>query len=335
MDNNCKVWVAAEAKNGKLIHLTLELLGKGRELANRLETDLAAVLLGSQVTALAEELIASGADQIYLLDDPLLAPYQDEVLVRLWDDLIKAHQPEIILFGATGLGVDLAARVAARVNTGLTAHCVDLYLADIGGQTLLVQVVPGWEGNLLVEIICPHQRPQIATVKPGIFTRPEPDPNKQGTIVKLAPHGYQQDCKVEILEVVIDQPAGVPLDTAEVVVAGGWGMKTLGGFAPLEELAHILGGAVAGTRPAVDQGWISEQEMIGISGKTVNPKLFISAGASGAMHFTTGFAKAQIVLAIDQNPAAPIFEVCDLGIVGDLKQVLPVLIQELKTVKQA
>jgi electron transfer flavoprotein alpha subunit len=271
-----EVWVIAEQRLGKLMNVSLELLGKGAELAQKLKVGLAAVLLGDNVHALAEELICYGADMVYLEEDPRLRLYQSEIYADLVAKLVSTYQPQIVLIGATGIGRDLAPRIAAKLKTGLTAHCVELSIIDEDSERpQLTQVVPGWEGNLMVNIACPVRRPQMATVSPGVVTKRRREE-------------------------------------------------------PVEELAMVLGGAVAGTRPAVDSGWIPEHRMIGQSGKTVRPKLFISIGASGAPQFTTGFLKAKVVLAIDQNPKAPIFEVADIGLVGDLREILPCLMAELK-----
>lgn len=324
-----EVWVIAEQRSGRLMNVSLELLSKGAELASKLEVGLGAVLLGDDVQALAEELIRYGADQVYLAEDPRLRLYQSEPYTDLIAQLIKTRQPEIVLVGATSIGRDIASRVAARIKTGLTAHCIDLYINQDSQEPQLVQVIPGWGGNLMVKITCPKRRPQIATVNAGVVAKCARDEQRKGEIIRLAVN-IKAELNVETLEVVEEGPSGVALDEAEVVVAGGWGLFSAGGFEPVEELATIVGGAVAGTRPALDAGWIPEHCMIGQSGKTVSPKLFISVGASGAPQFTSGFIKSKVILAIDQNPNAPIFQVADIGLVGDLQDITPCLIAELK-----
>ncbi|MCX6008674.1 MAG: electron transfer flavoprotein subunit alpha/FixB family protein [Chloroflexi bacterium] len=324
-----EVWVIAEQRLGKLMNVSFELLGKGTELAKKLKVKLAAVLLGDNVRVQADELACYGADRVYLGDDPKLRFYQSEVYADLIAKLISAYKPQIVLIGATSIGRDLAPRIAAKLKTGLTAHCVELDIIDEGGERpQLVQVVPGWGGNLMVSIACPVKRPQIATVSPGVMTKCDRRERK-GEIVKLA-LDVQKESRVETLEMVEEESAEVTLEEADVVVAGGWGLFSAGGFEPIEELAKVVGGAVAGTRPALDRGWIPDHRMIGQSGKTVSPKLLISVGASGAPQFTTGFLKAKVVLAIDQNPNAPIFDVADIGLVGDLCDILPCLVSELK-----
>lgn len=324
-----EVWVIAEQRLGKLMNISLELLNKGAELASTLKVGLAAILLGDNVQMLAEELIRYGADRVYLGEDTGLRLYQSETYTDVIAQLIKEQQPQIVLVGGTSIGRDIASRVAARLRTGLTAHCVDLYIEQDDHKPQLVQVVPGWGGNLMVKITCPERRPQIATMNAGVVSKCSRDEQRKGEIIKLTVN-TKIDLSVETLEMVEEAPSSVALDEAEVVVAGGWGLFSAGGFKPVEELARILGGAVAGTRPAVDAGWIPEHCMIGQSGKTVNPKLFISIGASGAPQFTSGFSKSKVILAIDQNPKAPIFQLADIGLVGNLQDILPCLIAELK-----
>ncbi len=324
-----EVWVIAEQRLGRLMNVSIEVLGKGAELATALEVKLAAVLLGDDVQALAEELVHHGADIVYLGEDSSLRLYQSEVYVHLIAGLVKTRQPQIVLFGATSIGQDIASTVAAKVRTGLTAHCVDLYINQESQEPQLVQVVPGWAGNLMIKIACPKRRPQMATVNPGVMTRRTPDERRKGEIIKLE-IDIGPELNVETLEMLEEEPSGVTLDDAEIVVAGGWGLFSTGSFKPVEDLAKVLGGAVAGTRPAVDSGWVPEHCMIGQSGRTVSPKLFISVGASGAPQFTTGFIRSKVILAIDQNPNATIFEVADIGLVGDLRDILPSLMAELK-----
>jgi len=323
------VWVIAEQRLGKLMNVSLELLGKGAELCQILNVKLGAVLLGDKVEALANELICYGADKVYLADDPRLRLYQSEIFTDVVTNLINAHKPQIVLVGATRIGQNLAPSIAAKLKTGLTAHCMELHIIDEdNGKPLLVQVVPGWQGNLMVKITCPVKRPQIATVSPGVMAKSD-RVERKGEIFTSALDIHEAQ-RTEALEIALEESSEADIEEAEVVVAGGWGLFSAGGFELVEELAKALNGTVAGTRPALDSGWISEQRMVGQSGKTVKPKLFISVGASGATQFTAGFQKAKVVLAIDQNPNAPIFNVADVGIVGDLREIIPCLIAELK-----
>ena len=326
------VWVWTEQRNNRLMEVGVELLGKGLELSERLNVKLETILIGNQTGKLADELMAYGADTVYMIEDPRLQTYQSDVYANVLADLIREHSPDILLIGATNIGMDLAPRVASKVETGLTAHCVDLCIDEDNGIPYLAQVVPGWGGNLMVKIVCPEKRPQMATVRPGVLEKPARNEARKGEIIKVTPDIKDGDFKVKTIEMVEEKALGIPIEEADTVVAGGWGLFSAGGFKPVEELAEVLGAAVGGTRPAVDKEWISDDQMIGQSGKTINPKLFISVGASGAMHFTTGFLRSKVIMAIDQNPDAPIFKVSDIGLVGDLREILPYLIEELKNV---
>ena len=328
MGQNGEIWVWVEQRQRVLQRVSLELLGKGAELAQSLGMGLGAVLMGAEVGGLARELLEHGAERVYLAEDPALGLYDSEAYTQVLATLAKERQPEIVLLGATSIGKDLAPRLAARLRTGLTAHCIDISMEGNGSQRQVVYQVPGWGSNV-IKIVCPERRPQMATVRPGVLAMPQRDGTRHGEVVRVIPDLGNALLRAQTLEMV-EEPTGEGLEAAEVVVAGGWGMNALGGFGPVEELSQVLGGAVAGTRPALDKGWITEEQLIGQSGKTVSPKVFVSLGASGAMHFTTGFLKAKAVLAVDQNPKAPIFEVADIGIVGDLREVLPCLIEELK-----
>jgi len=333
MDKQGEVWIFAEQREGRVMNVSLELLNKGKELAGQLSVPVVAVLLGDRIKDLAQELIGYGAQKVYVLENEKLRLYQSGAYARLITELIGQHRPELFLLGATMIGMDLAPRVAAKVKTGLTAHCSDLYLEEMQGQKKLVATVPGWGGNFVVKIACPQATPQMATVRSGVFEKLAKVRSGKGEIVRIAARITEEDERAETLEMVESPPAGLKVEDADIVVGGGWGFQSVGGFRLAEKLAEALGGLTAGSRPAVDAGWIKEDRMIGSSGKTVAPKLFFSVGASGAMHFTTGFSKAKVIVAIDQNSKAPIFEVADLGMVGDLGKIIPCLIQELKREK--
>jgi electron transfer flavoprotein alpha subunit len=326
-----EIWVIGEQRLGRLEEVSLELLSKGTALSQRMGVALSAVLLGDEVEEIVRELIFHGAEKIYLLEDARLRYYQSEAYARLLAGVIKEHEPQVVLIGATEIGKELAPKVAAKLRTGLTAHCIDLYVGEVDAAPHLIHVVPGWGGNLVMHIICPQRRPQMATVKPGVLSKAVRDENRKGKIIRVKPDVRDKDfSRVETVEMVEEPPKGKSLESADVVVCGGWGMNALGDFSRVQELADILGGVVAGTRPAVDKGWVDGARMIGQSGKTVSPGLFVSLGASGAMHYTTGFMGSKVVLAVDHNPQAPIFQMADIGIVGDLREVLPCLIEELK-----
>ena len=331
MSNFGEIWVIGEQRRGRLEEVSLELLGKGAALSQTMGVTLSSVLLGDGIEGAARELNFHGAEKVYLLEDSRLRYYQSEAYARLLAGVIKEHEPQIILIGATEIGKELAPKVAAKLRTGLTAHCIDLYVGEVDAIPHLINVVPGWGGNLVMHIICPQRRPQVVTVKPGVLPKVVRDKNKKGKIIRVKPDIRDEDfSRIETVETVEEPPQGKSLESADVVVCGGWGMNVLGDFSKVQELADILGGVVAGTRPAMDKGWVEEARMIGQSGKMVSPGLFVSLGASGAMHYTTGFMGSKIVLAVDRNPQAPIFQMADIGIVGDLREVLPCLIEELE-----
>ena len=326
-----EIWVIGEQHLGRLEEVSLELLSKGTALSHRIGVALSAVLLGDEVEEIAREFIFHGAEKVYLLEDARLRYYQSEAYARLLASIIKEHEPQLVMIGATEIGKELAPKVAAKLRTGLTAQCIDLYVGDIEATPHIIHVVPGWGGNLVMHIICPQRRPQVVTVKPGVLPKAVRDENKKGKIIMVKSDVRDEDfSRIETIDMVEERPQGKPVESADVVVCGGWGMNALGDFSMLHELADVVGGVVAGTRPAVDKGWVEEDRMIGQSGKTVSPGLFVSLGASGAMHYTTGFMGSKVVLAVDQNPQAPIFQVADIGIVGDLREVLPYLIEELR-----
>lgn len=325
---NVVVW--AEHRDNKLLPVSLELMNKANELAARISGSVTAILIGHQCGHLAETLIQHGASRVFLLEDPRLGLYQSDLYPRLMAGVLADLSPEIVLMGGTSIGADLAPRVAAKLKTGLTAHCIDLYMENIDGRNQLIQVVPGWSGNMLIKIICPERRPQMATVRPGVLEAGTPDVSRSGDIIPVKSEFSDQDLRARTIEFVREESEGGSITDAEIIVSGGFGLESAGGFSLIEELARAVHGDVAGTRPAFDRGWIPESRMIGQSGKTVQPRLFISVGASGATHYTTGFLKSKTIVAIDRNPRAPIFGVADIGIVGDLREILPDLIEELK-----
>jgi electron transfer flavoprotein alpha subunit len=335
MNSGKETWVYAEQRGGNLARVSLELLGKGVELSEKLGSGLVSVLVGSGVEKLASELLSHGAGKVYVIDDPRLEHYQNQAYAAVIADLIKEHKPEIFLLGATAIGEDLAPCIAAKVGTGLTAHCIDLRMEDCDGVATLHQTVPGWGGGKRVDIVCPQQRPQMATVKPGVFVVPQMKRDRKGQIVKVSPRLDDRLFRARTVEIAEEAECELPIEEADVVVAAGWGVNALGNMDLVRELAEVLEAAVAGTRPLLDKGWITQDCMIGQSGKVIGPNLFISLGASGAMHFSTGFERAKFVLAVDQNPLAPIFQAADVGIVGDLREVLPPLILELRKLKLA
>jgi len=324
-----EIWVFGQQVGNDVAKVSLELLGKAKELAPKLGARVVSVLIGNRLDKLIDILSVYGTEKIYLLDDPGLDQYSNEAYVSVVADLIQAHQPEIFLIGATDLGRDLAPRVAARVGTGLAAHCIDLVISLYEGMPVLYQIVPGYGGESMA-VICPKKRPQMATIKPGVFSLYASEADKNVEVVRVPVQLNDKLFRIKNVAVRESKPIVLPLDQAKIVISVGWGLCSLGSCEKARELADTIGGALGGTRPLVDNNWLSPDVMIGQSGKVVCPQLFISLGASGAMQFTTGFTGAKFVLAVDKNPEAPIFEVADIGITGDLREVLPCLIEEFR-----
>jgi electron transfer flavoprotein alpha subunit len=320
------VWVFAEQRSGELHEVSLELLGKARELADQANQEVIGVLLGHEVKSLAQNLINYGADSVLLADDAHLENYRLLPYALVLESLIKTYQPEILLMGATALGVELAPRVAAKVRTGLSAHCIDLKLDNKGR---LLQVVPGWGGGVIATISCPDHRPQMATVMPGTMKAQSPL-ERTGEVREIEVNRPKSDMGPEVLEVKREKPEELPLEKADVVIAGGWGIGSEENWKMIEELASVLGGAVGATRPPVDEGWIEEGQMIGQSGKTVRPTLYIGIGISGVMHHVVGMDQSKHIITINSDPNAEIFETSDVIVVEDFKKIVPKLTEGLK-----
>jgi electron transfer flavoprotein alpha subunit len=320
------IWVFAEQRGNELHDVGLELLGKARELSVQREEFITAVLLGHEVRPLARFLIRHGADSVLVADDPRLASYRLIPYSLIFESLIQEYRPRILLMGATAMGVELAPRVAAKVRTGLSAHCIDLRLDNDGN---LLQVVPGWGGGVIATIKCPDRRPQMATVMPGTM-RAMPPSDRDGETREVRVDLPDRDLGPEVLEIRRERPTGLPLEKAEVVVAGGWGVGSKENWKMLEELAGVLGGALGATRPPVDEGWAQEGQMIGQSGKTVRPILYIGIGISGVMHHVVGMDQSKHIININIDPKAEIFEVSDLIVLEDFKKIIPGLIEEIR-----
>ena len=327
------VWVFAEQREGILQKVSLELLGKGRSLADTMNVKLTAVLLGDDVAHLAEELIAYGADQVHLGEDPLMSLYTTEPYTKVFSQLIQSYKPEIILIGATALGRDLAPRVSARVHTGLTADCTSLDIDEESGN--LLQTRPAFGGNIMATIICPDFRPQMATVRPGVMIKMERDSGRKGEIIPCETRLSPGDLNIEILEVVKESREKVNIEDANVLISGGRGLAHKDNFALLESLAGELKGVVSGSRAVVDAGWIERDRQVGQTGKTVRPNLYVACGISGAIQHLAGMEESDFIVAINKNATAPIFEVADLGIVGDVHKIVPALEEALRHEKRA
>ena len=321
------VWIFAEHSDGELAKVSLELLGKARELAVALDSEVWAILLGCDVTCLAEELIYGGAKKVILADDPVLADYDTSVYSQVVAEEALRHKPDILLIGAMDIGRDLAPRIAARIGTGLTADCVAL---DIQQETgLLLQTKHGYSGNMMFTFVCPEHRPQMATIRPGVLQASFRDASRRGEIIPVSVSPSEEHTRVRMLKEAKRARQGSSLEEARVVVACGRGIGGLENFHRLEEMAESLGAAIAVTREVVDAGWISDGHMVGQTGKTVKPELYIACGLSGAIQHTSGMWDSGIIVAINKDPKAEIFRIADYGIEGDLAEVIPALIEEI------
>jgi electron transfer flavoprotein alpha subunit len=311
------IGVFVEQRGGVLHSVGLELMGKARELADISKGTVSAFLLGRDISALPDDLIAMGADTVLLADSPLLEPYRLLLYTSVLAQACKTYSPDILLFGATHMGIELAPRLAARLETGLSAHCIDLRLDS---QRRLLQVVPGWGGGVVATILCTRHRPQMATVMPGVMKKLKPT-KRSGKCIMLPVKEDFHRSGPRVLEVHIEEPKEMPLEKADVVVAGGWGIKDPRDWALLEDLA---------TLPPVDEGWVSENRMIGQSGKTVKPRLYIGVGISGMSHHVVGMDESDCIVAVNTDPNAAIFEVADVAVVGDYRDILPPLMEEIR-----
>ena len=318
------VWVIAEQIDCHLQSVSLQLIGQARQLADQLGTSVEAILLGDNIEQQARRLIAAGADRVYLGSAPELEIYQPELYTEIVVNLAGAHQPEIILIGSSDMGRELAPLVAGKLKTGLTAHCIDLVLDQ---DMILEQRIPAYGG--LLSIVCPEKRPQMATVSKGVFPTPESDESRSGeTIMINIPTRLRG--RIKTLEIVREEPQGVPLETATTIVAGGAGAGDMQGWSDVTKLAATLNAALGSTRPAVDEGWTELETMIGQSGKMVSPEVYIGVGLSGEQQHMVGIVGARVMIAINNDAKSPIFEQVDYGIVDDCREFLPLLIQKIK-----
>jgi electron transfer flavoprotein alpha subunit len=318
------VWVIAEQIDCQILSVSFQLIGQARKLADALGTSVESVLLGDHVEEQARLLIAAGADKVYLGSSAELELYQPEIYTAMIVDLARERQPAIVLMGSTFMGRELAPLVAARLQTGLTAHCTDLVL---GENKILEAKIPAYGG--LLSIICPQKRPQMATIAQGVFPNPELDETRTGEIIPLdVPADIPR--RIETLEVVREATDNVPLESAAVIVAGGAGAGDPQGWSRIAELAQTLKAALGCTRPAVDEGWAELETMIGQSGKVVSPELYIGVGLSGEQQHMVGITNAQVMVAINNDAKSPVFEQVDYGIVDDCREFVPVLIKKIK-----
>ncbi len=321
------VWVWIEQFRGQALDISWEMLGKGRELADQLQSSLTACVLGEGVQEAAQEAVAYGANRVFLADAPVLYTCRTAPYARILVDLVRAYKPAIFLMGASSRGRDLAGSIATTLHTGLTADCTGLEIETESG--LLRQTRPAYGGNIMATILTPHHRPQMATVRHRVFDAPTPDPERKGQIIPVPVGIDEEEIETSVLDFIL-QEKEVNIADADVIVSGGRGMGGPEGFEPLFELAHVLGGAVGASRAAVDDGWIPYAHQVGQTGRTVKPDLYIACGISGAIQHQAGMSTSRTIVAINTDPNAPIFDLADYGIVGDVAQVVPALTEQLR-----
>ncbi|HOU11615.1 MAG TPA: electron transfer flavoprotein subunit alpha/FixB family protein [Anaerolineae bacterium] len=340
-----RFWVFIEQEGGKVHQVSWELLGVASRLASEVKEEAAAagdtvhvecILLGNQVEGIAREAIKYGAERVYLIDEPELENYRNCPYYKSIVGVVRKYGPEVMLIGATTLGRDLAGAVATSLRTGLTADCTGLEMGEVKGskQRLLLATRPAFGGNIMATILCRQSRPQMSSVRPRVFPMPPYNPDAVGEIIREEVPLDEKDTEACILDFIHDQAESVDIEYADVIVSGGRGLGTPEGFKLIEELAHELGGVVGASRPCVDAGWISYAHQVGQSGRTVRPKLYIAAGISGALQHKVGMQNSDFIIAINSDPNAPIFDVADVGIVGDLFEVIPAMIKEIKARKE-
>ncbi len=341
-----RFWVYIEQEDGKIHPVAWELLGVARRLAGEIQDELdqkgdqasvEGILVGDNVAGLAQEAFSYGADRVYVADAPVFRNYLNKTYTTALVSLVQKHQPEILLIGATTLGRDLAGSVATTLRTGLTADCTGLQMGVARDSThkLLLMTRPAFGGNVIATILCKNRVPQMATVRPRVFPAASPEPNRKGEVVQETIAIDQKEIHAQIIEFIANDTAGAKIEYADVLVAGGRGLGGPAGFSLIQELATELGGVVAASRPCVDAGWIPYDHQVGQTGKTVRPKLYIAAGISGAIQHKVGMQDSDFILAINRDPHAPIFETATVGIVGDLFEVVPNMIQQIRALKEA
>ena len=335
------VYVFAQQVDNELSGIAFELLGKAKELAKDLNTDVTAMLLGSDVKGLVDQLAEYGADKVIVVDDPELKNYRTEPYAHAVASIINEYKPEIVLVGATAIGRDLGPRVSARVATGLTADCTVLEIGDfpinpIPGKeqkhNQLLMTRPAFGGNTIATIACPDNRPQMATVRPGVMQKIDPIAGAKAEVIEYNPGFIPNNKYVEILDIVKEVSDTVDIMEAKILVSGGRGVGSAENFKMLQDLADVIGGTVSCSRAVVDNGWMPKELQVGQTGKTVRPNVYFAIGISGAIQHTAGMEESDIIIAINKDETAPIFDVADYGIVGDLNKIVPKLTEALKAV---
>ncbi len=332
MSDARNVWVFIEVVRGKIKGVSLELLGQGRKMADDLGEKLVAIIPGNEIEDFAKMAIHYGADEAIVVDQKELKDYSTDGYIKAMCTLIKKYNPAVLLIGATNNGRDLGPRVSSRMQTGLTADCTEL---GVDSETRLVKWTrPAFGGNLMATILCPDHRPQIGTVRPGVFKKPEEDTGRKGEIVHETVEFGPDEIRTRIVEVITEAGgADVNLEEAEIIVSGGRGVGGPEGFEVLKELADEIGAQIGASRAAVDSGWISSLHQVGQTGKSVGPKIYIACGISGAIQHVAGMSSSDVIIAINKDPDAPIFNIADYGIVGDLFEIIPELTKRIRSSK--
>lgn len=326
------IMVFAEYRHGKVAPVSYELLGIGRKLADKRGVQLIVLLPGGSVSDYAAGLIAAGADTVLLAEHPVLEQFREDLYAGILEQVIREHKPEVVLAGATAIGRSVIPYVATAIGAGLTADCTRLDIREEDG--MLLQTRPAFGGNIMATIECPHTRPQMATVRPKVMAPSDPDISRTGEVKQVQMPVQLLQSRVEVIETVVNVEDQVNIQEVETLVAGGRGLDSAKGFELIRELAGELGGAVAASRAAVDAGWIPYPHQVGQTGKTVSPKLYIACGISGAVQHAVGMQSAEIVVAINRDKNAPIFDIATYGVVGDLYEVVPQLIKRLQEIKK-
>ncbi len=348
-DDYKNIWVFVEQRDGKLMNVALELLGEGHRLSREIsdDTKVCALLIGDKVENLADECFAYGADAVYYIEDPLLKNFTTDAYTKVITDAVNEYKPEIFLYGATHIGRDLAPRVAARLDTGLTADCTHLDVSVAGyikfaeeNTTLntkslnpedpdkgLKMTRPAFGGNLMATIICPKHRPQMATVRPGVMSKMEKKDGAKGEVIRVKHSLSEADIRTKLVDIVKSAKEMVSLTDAEIICSGGRGLGDASGFELMKKFADKVGGVVGASRAAVDSGWIDHSHQVGQTGTTVKPKIYFACGISGAIQHLAGMQTSDTIVAINKDPDSPIFEVADYGIVGDLYKVIPQIME--------
>lgn len=323
------VLVFVEQRRGEIQNVSLELLGKGRKIADELGVSLIAAIPGYKINNSSNLLVAYGADKVVIMDHEDLETYTTEPYTQVMTEAIEREKPEVVLFGATSIGRDLAPRVSARLGTGLTADCTSL---DISEDRLLMMTRPAFGGNIMATIVCPDHRPQMSTVRPGVMTKMERDPSRTGDVVQMPVSLEKNPMCVEVLKFEQVMEAKQDIQDAKILVSGGRGVGSKENFEVLYDLSDTIGGMVSASRAAVDSGWLDPSRQVGQTGKTVRPDLYFACGISGAIQHVAGMEEAELIIAINKDKGSKIFEVADLGVVGDVHKILPLVTEEIKKI---